>query len=106
MYAWLTVTSHKDKFAIMQKTYSIIIPHHNQPALLQRLLDSIPMRSDLEIVIVDDNSDTAIVDFSHFPGLDRSDVRVIFDKKGGYGGYARNLALAEGGGNWQMDTFC
>ena len=38
-------------------SYSIIIPHKNTPSLLQRCLDSIPQRSDIEIIIVDDNSD-------------------------------------------------
>ena len=37
--------------------YSIIIPHHNTPDLLQRLLHSIPQRDDLEVIIVDDNGD-------------------------------------------------
>ena len=37
--------------------YSIIIPHRNIPQLLQRCIDSIPSRDDLQIIIVDDNSD-------------------------------------------------
>ena len=73
--------------------YSIIIPHHNIPHLLKRCLDSIPQRQDMEIVIVDDNSDPHIVDFDHFPGKERQDTIIILDKKGGGGGYARNLAL-------------
>lgn len=36
--------------------YSIIIPHKNAVALLGRLLQSIPRRQDLEILVVDDNS--------------------------------------------------
>lgn len=55
--------------------YSIIVPHYNNPKLLQRLLDTIPVRSDLEIVVVDDNSDPSIVDFSAFPGQQRPDVK-------------------------------
>ena len=35
--------------------YSIIIPHKNIPDLLQRCLDSIPRREDVQI-IDDDNS--------------------------------------------------
>lgn len=61
--------------------YSIIIPHYNIPDLLQRLLDSIPQREDIEIIVVDDNSSSDVVDFNHFPGSDRNDVRIIFDKK-------------------------
>lgn len=73
--------------------YSIIIPHHNIPKLLKRCLQSIPERSDTEIIIIDDNSSPDIVDFDNFPGKERHDTKIIFDKKGGGGGYARNLGL-------------
>ena len=36
--------------------YSIIIPHYNSPDLLLRLLKTIPVREDLEVIVVDDNS--------------------------------------------------
>ena len=77
----------------MKYTYTIIIPHKNSPKFLQRCLDSIPHRDDLHVVVVDDNSDTDIVDFKHFPGLDRNDVEVIFTKEGKGAGYARNIGL-------------
>lgn len=80
--------------------FSIIIPHYNIPCLLERLLFTIPNRDDLEVLIVDDNSDKEIVDFEHFPGLGRKNCKVIFDKKGGGGGYARNLGLKEATGKW------
>ena len=80
--------------------FSIIIPHYNIPKLLQRCLDSIPQRPDLEVIVVDDNSSPDIVDFDHFPGSDRSDVTLILDKKGGGGGYARNLGLDVAKGKW------
>ena len=31
-------------------TYTIIIPHKNIPLLLQRCLDSIPLRQDIQVV--------------------------------------------------------
>lgn len=37
--------------------YSFIIPHKNCPVLLNRCLDSIPIRDDVQIIVVDDNSD-------------------------------------------------
>lgn len=73
--------------------YNILIPHKNDPKRLQRCLDSIPHRADLKVIVVDDNSDPAIVDFDSFPGKDRSDVEVIFDKVGGGAGHARNIGL-------------
>lgn len=80
--------------------FSIIIPHHNIPKLLVRCLASIPKRDDTEIIIVDDNSDPAKVDFDHFPGLERPDVTVVFDKQGGCAGHARNVAIDRASGKW------
>lgn len=80
--------------------YSVIIPHHNTPDLLQRCIDSIPHRDDLEIIIVDDNSDENIVDFSSFPGLERNDTKIIFSKEGRGAGFSRNCGVKEATGNW------
>lgn len=85
-------------------TYSIIIPHHNIPTLLERCLKSIPERGDLEIIIVDDNSDADVVDFDNFPGLNRRNVTVVFDKDGGGAGHARNIGLKYAVGDWLF--FC
>lgn len=75
--------------------YSIIIPHKNTPELLQKCLDSIPERDDVEVIVIDDNSDEHIVDFDHFPGLNRKNTKIIFDKSGKGAGHARNLGLNE-----------
>ena len=82
--------------------YSIIIPHKNIPALLQRCLNSIPQRDDLEIIVVDDNSDPSIVDFGQFPGAGRSDVSLFFDKSGKGAGRARNIGLQHAQGKWLL----
>ena len=73
--------------------YSIIIPHKNIPKLLERCLWSIPRREDVQIIIVDDNSDPTLVDFANFPGLNDSSVEVFFMKEGKGAGYARNVGL-------------
>lgn len=80
--------------------YSIIIPHKDITDLLQRCLNSIPEREDVQIIIVDDNSNTEIVDFSLFPGLKRKNVEIIFSKEEGNAGYARNLGLGIAKGKW------
>lgn len=80
--------------------YSIIIPHRNIPRLLQRCIDSIPLREDLEIIIVDDNSDSTIVDFVNFPGQTRRNTKVIFTKEGKGAGYARNVGIQHASGTW------
>ena len=78
-------------------TYSFVIPHHNTPVLLQRLIDSIPQRDDIEIIVVDDNSDD-----DKKANIIRPDVRTIFiDKEHTKGaGGARNVGMDAASGNW------
>lgn len=84
----------------MSYSFSIIIPHKNNSTLLQRCLDSIPQREDTEVIVVDDNSDSGIVDFDHFPGKDRPNTKVVFDKSGKGAGRARNVGLKNAQGKW------
>ena len=81
-------------------TFSVIIPHNNIPALLQRCLDSIPDVPEVQVIVVDDNSSEEKVDFEKFPGLDRKHTQCIFDKKGGGAGHARNIGLGHADGKW------
>lgn len=83
----------------MDISYSIIIPHHNCPDLLNRLLASIPAREDLEIIVVDDNSDEG-----KKPVINRKDVLLIFiDKEYSKGaGRARNVGLDNAHGKWLL----
>ena len=55
--------------------YSFIIPHKNCPVLLNRCLDSIPIRDDVQIIVVDDNSDV-----DKKPTLSRQDILKCFCK--------------------------
>ncbi len=87
---------------MVEYKYSIIIPHKNIPYLLQRCLDSIPKRDDLQIIIVDDNSDSKIVDFEHFPGLGMVNTEVYFDKTNKGAGKARNVGLEHARGEWVL----
>lgn len=77
--------------------YSFVIPHHNTPELLQRLVDSIPQRDDVEIIVVDDNSDE-----DKKANVIRPNVRTIYIEKDNSrgAGKARNLGLAEASGKW------
>ncbi len=81
---------------------SIIIPHKNIPLLLNRCLESMPQRDDIQIIIVDDNSDIEKVDFINFPGINRKNTEVIFSKKGGGAGFARNVGLNQAKGEWVL----
>ncbi|MCW1734241.1 glycosyltransferase family 2 protein [Anaerorudis cellulosivorans] len=84
----------------LNTNYSIIIPHKNIPTLLRRCLDSIPKRNDVQIIVVDDNSDPGMVDFSKFPGLNETNIEVYFTKEGKGAGYARNIGLSKAKGKW------
>lgn len=80
--------------------FSIIIPSRNVTDLLRRCLDSIPHRDDVQIIVVDDNSDPGIVDIEHYPGLNEPCTEVIFTKEGKGAGYARNCGLKAAKGKW------
>lgn len=82
--------------------FSIIVPHRNTPMLLERLVNSIPVRDDLEIIIVDDNSDAGIVDFENFPCVSRKNLLLIQNKECHGAGYARNCALPLVKGKWVL----
>ena len=80
--------------------FSIIIPHHNTPELLKVCIDSIPIRDDIQIIVVDDNSDKSVVDFENFPNVTRNNLDVILSSKGRGAGWARNEGLKYAKGKW------
>lgn len=74
-------------------TYSIIIPHKDIPDLLQRCLDSIPQRTDIETIVVDDGSKIV-------PDLKRDYYTLIPLSQNGGAGHARNEGLRHAHGKW------
>ncbi len=82
--------------------YSIIIPHKNIPQLLQRCLDSIPIRDDVQVIVVDDNSDTDKVNFDNFPKWNGKNYEYYLTKEGKGAGYARNIGLKHAKGKWLL----
>lgn len=80
--------------------YSIIIPHYNIPQLLQRCLKTIPVRDDIQVIVVDNNSNTenriaARKVCDQFP-----QVEYIQDEVGNGAGHARNIGLEHVKGEW------
>lgn len=77
--------------------YSFIIPHHNCPTLLETCLKSIPQRDDIQVIVVDDNSD-----YGKKPVIKREDVEIVYlnteESKGA--GHARNVGLSKALGEW------
>ena len=88
----------------MVTNYSSIIPHKNSIELLERLLNSIPVRDDIQIIIIDDNSDRSKVDVNNMPCKNRTGVEYVFltkdDSKGA--GRARNIGLKYAKGKWLL----
>jgi glycosyltransferase involved in cell wall biosynthesis len=80
-------------------TYSIIIPHWNQPYLLNECLKTIPQRRDIEVIVVDDGSDEVYVNELKALVESYSHVKIIFEAKR-TAGYARNQGLAMAKGEW------
>lgn len=84
----------------MNINYSFIIPHKNCPDLLQRCVDSIPEREDVQVIVVDDNSNEG-----KKPLLkERSNLKVILlDAEHSKGaGRARNVGLEHADGTWLL----
>ena len=79
--------------------YSFIIPHKNTPKLLNRCLDSIPIRDDIQIIVVDDNSDN-----SRMPSIERKDVQVVLlsPEQSNGAGRARNIGMKYANGKWLL----
>ncbi len=80
-------------------TYSIIIPHRNCPELLRRCIDSIPVRDDVQIIVVDDNSDQ-----EKKPSIERAGLEIVLlDAEHSKGaGRARNVGLSKALGKWLL----
>lgn len=80
--------------------YSIIIPHYNIPELLGRCLKSIPIRDDVQVIVVDDNSDNNQDYPESIPELRRKNVEFYVTKDGLGAGHARNIGLSHAKGKW------
>lgn len=77
------------------KNYSVIISHKDIPELLQRCLNSIPQREDIEVIIIDDGSKAV-------PVLTREDAELVALSENGGAGHARNIGLQHAKGNWVL----
>lgn len=81
---------------------SIIIPHYNMPQMLKRLLNSINVRQDVEIIVVDDKSDKNCLDECK-EIVDRTDLIFLKNETGKKGaGVCRNIGLAHATGKWVL----
>lgn len=79
--------------------FSIIIPHYNLPDKLDRLLSSIPLREDLEIIVVDDCSSNQL-DLLEIVKEKYPRVSFYSTTQNGGGGKARNLGIRKAKGKY------
>lgn len=84
--------------------FSVIIPHKNAPKLLERCLQSIPQRDDLQIIIADDNSDASSV--AELKKINRPNVEILYGTESKGAGNARNRGLELACGKWLLFADC
>ena len=80
--------------------YSIIIPHYDIPDLLIRCLHSIPVRPDVQVIVVDDCSPGADKYLWKYPELSRPYLEFYTTHEDGSAGRARNVGLNHAKGRW------
>lgn len=83
-------------------TLTIIIPHYNTPVSLGNLLDSIPFYKDIQIVVVDDRSDSDIENFVKIKEKYGSVVEFYSNSAKKGAGTCRNIGLEHAFGKWIM----
>ena len=81
-------------------SYSIIIPHYDIPDLLVRCLQSIPVREDVQVIVVDDCSPGGDEYAARYPELKRPFVEFYSTTHRGGAGTARNIGLQHARGHW------
>jgi glycosyltransferase involved in cell wall biosynthesis len=81
--------------------YSIIVPHRDSPDLLLNAVFSIPKRTDLEILVVDNSSYDCIGPIKD-KLLSHGSVLLLTSDNTKGAGYARNVALKHACGQWLL----
>lgn len=83
--------------------YSFIIPHHDNPEDLKRCIRSIPVRDDIEVIVVDDNSSEDKIPILNREGLILHRINKL-DSCGA--GKARNVGISLAHGKWILFADC
>ncbi len=81
---------------------TIIIPHYNSPDLLDRCIQSIPIRDDIQIIVVDDCSPISFDSLKKHLYLSHPSVEIYKTPIGGSAGRARNIGLDHAQGKWLL----
>lgn len=82
---------------------SIIIPHYNCVGRAIKLIESIPSRDEIEVIIIDDNSTDDISLLREFIINSEKNIKLLFNTTGNKGaGASRNCGLKEASGKWLL----
>ena len=82
-------------------TYSFIIPHRNDIKSLRRCIDSIPIREDVEVIVIDDCSNS-----DNLPSVYRPNMITEYLKYPQGAGNARNIGIEKAKGEWLFFADC
>lgn len=88
----------------MQKkmfNYCVIIPYKNLPNLLEIAVKSIPIRDDIQIVVIDDNSDLELKE-DNYEFLKRDTLSYVYTTEGKGAGFARNIGIDNSNAKWLL----
>lgn len=84
----------------MKFNYSIVIPHRDSLNLLKRAIASVPVRSDIQIIIIDNTPYD--IDFSIFTANNIKNLKLLHSDPTKGAGHARNVGLKEANGKWLL----
>ncbi len=88
---------------VSEKKLSIIIPHYNSTELLKKLIQSIPQREDVEILLIDDNSTCGREELEKLAADRAEQLQLYFNEPGkNSAGACRNIGLEHAEGKWLL----
>lgn len=81
--------------------FTIIVPHYNSTKSLKKLMESIPQRTDIQILIIDDKSeDKEVEELKKIIKINTNIQLILNDTEKKGAGVCRNLGLNQAIGKW------
>lgn len=82
---------------------SVIIPHYNSVKLLYKLIESIPRRDGVEIIVIDDCSTQEAEKVEAIATIRPEQIRLFYNESGkNSAGACRNIGLEHANGDWLL----
>lgn len=88
----------------MDFVYSITMPHYNSVEMLKRMLNSIPERDDIQIIVVDDFSSQE--EKEKLKSIQHKNLEIYYQSSNQGAANARNLASKYVKGKWMLAVDC